>query len=160
MRLVPRQRLRSRVNVTVVVVAVGVTAIDAVAKYWARHALAHHAVHVGGAVWLRLRYNSGISFSLNSSGPLVTSIVTVAVALVVVAVGLNAASGTPAVGFGLLIGGGLANVVDRLSASPHQVTDFVALGSFPVFNTADVAITAGFITLVVASLSGEKLLAR
>ena len=160
MRLVPRQRLGTRVNVTVVVVAVVVTAIDAVAKAWARHALAHHAVHVGGAVWLRLQYNSGISFSLNRSGPLVTTFATVAVALVVVAVGLYAASGTPAVGFGLLLGGGLANVVDRLAARPHQVTDFVALGSFPVFNTADVAITAGFITLVVAALSGEKLLAR
>ena len=160
MRLVPRQRLSTRVNTTVVVVAVVVSAIDAVAKSWARHSLAHHDVHVGGAIWLRLQYNSGISFSLNSSGPLLTTVVVVAVALVVVDVGLNAARGTPAIGFGLLLGGGLANVVDRLAASPHQVTDFIALGSFPVFNTADVAITAGFVTLVVAALAGERLLAR
>jgi signal peptidase II len=65
----------------------------------------------------------------------------------------------PAIGFGLLIGGGVANIVDRLSATPHQVTDFIALGSFPVFNLADVAITAGFITLLAAALTGEKLLA-
>jgi len=51
-------------------------------------------------------------------------------------------------------------VLDRLAANPHQVTDFVALGSFPVFNLADVSITAGFITLVVAALSGERLLGR
>ena len=156
----PRQRIGIPVNSTVVVVAAAVTAVDAVAKSWARHSLAHHDVHVGGAVWLRLRYNSGISFSLNSSGPLLTTIVTVAVALIVVFVGLNASRGTPAVGFGLLLGGGLANVVDRLAANPHQVTDFIALGSFPVFNTADVAITAGFVTLAVAALTGERLLAR
>ncbi len=160
MRIVPRQRIGIPVNSTVVVVAAAVTAVDAVAKSWARHSLAHHDVHVGGAVWLRLRYNSGISFSLNSSGPLLTTIVTVAVALIVVFVGLNASRGTPAVGFGLLLGGGLANVVDRLAANPHQVTDFIALGSFPVFNTADVAITAGFVTLAVAALTGERLLAR
>ena len=58
-----------------------------------------------------------------------------------------------------MLGGGVANIVDRLSANPHQVTDFIALGSFPVFNLADVAITAGFITLLVAALSGERLLA-
>ena len=160
MRIVPRQRLSIQVNSTVVVVAAAVTAVDAVAKAWARHSLVHHDVHVGGAVWLRLRYNSGISFSLNSSGPLLTTVVTVAVALVVMFVGLNASRGTPAVGFGLLLGGGLANVVDRLAANPHQVTDFIALGSFPVFNSADVAITAGFVTLVVAALTGERLLAR
>ena len=159
MCLVSRKRLIDRINYTVIVIALVVTAIDALSKVWARHALAQHAIHVGGAIWLRLQYNSGISFSFNQSRTILTSILTVAVALVVVAVGLRARRGLAAIGFGLLIGGGVANVVDRLSASPHQVTDFIALGSFPVFNLADVAITAGFITLLVAALSGEKLLA-
>jgi signal peptidase II len=57
------------------------------------------------------------------------------------------------------LGGGVANVVDRLSAHPRQVTDFIAVSSFPVFNLADVSITAGFITLLVAAIQGEKLLA-
>jgi len=60
----------------------------------------------------------------------------------------------------LLIGGGVANVIDRLAASPHEVTDFIAVGSFPVFNAADAAITLGFIVLMVAAISGERLLAR
>ena len=140
-------------------IALVVTAIDALTKVWARHALSNHAIHVGGGIWLRLQYNSGISFSFNQSRTILTTILTVVVALVVVGVGLRARPGLSTVGFGLLIGGGVANVVDRLSASPHQVTDFIALGSFPVFNLADVAITAGFITLLVAALAGEKLLA-
>jgi signal peptidase II len=144
----------------VVVVALVVTALDAVSKAWARHALTGHAVHVAGAVWLRLQYNSGVSFSFNQSGPAVTTVLTVLIALVVLVVGLRARSGAPAVGFGLLIGGGLANVIDRLAASPHQVTDFVALGSFPVFNLADTAITAGFVVLIVLVLRGERLLMR
>ena len=159
MCLVPRKRLAFRLNYTVLAITLAVTAIDAFTKVWARHALAKHAVHVGGAIWLRLTYNAGVSFSFNQSGPFLTSVVTVLVALVVLVVGLNAHRGVPAIGFGLLLGGGVANVVDRLAATPHRVTDFIAVSSFPVFNLADVSITAGFITLLVAALSGEKLLA-
>lgn len=160
MCFVPRNRLTFSLNPTVIVVALVVSAADALTKAWARHALATHAVHVGGAIWLRLQYNSGISFSINQSGPLVTTVLTVIVALVVVAVGLRARPGAPAVGFGLLLGGGVANVIDRLAANPHRVTDYVALGNFPVFNLADVAITAGFLVLIVAALRGEKMMAR
>ena len=159
MCLVPRKRLIDRLNYSVIVIALVVTAIDALSKVWARHALATHAIHIGGAIWLRLQYNSGISFSFNQSRTLLTTIATVIVALVVVVLGLRARRGLPTTGFGLLLGGGVANIVDRLSANPHQVTDFIALGSFPVFNLADVAITAGFITLLAAALTGEKLLA-
>ena len=159
MCLVSRKRLAARVNITVITVTLVVTAIDAVTKAWARRSLALHAVHLGGAVWLRLQYNSGISFSINSAGPLVTTVVTVLVAVAVVVVGLMARRGVAATGFGLLLGGGVANVVDRLAATPHRVTDFIALGSLPVFNLADGAVTAGFVTLLVAALRGEKLLA-
>ncbi len=137
-----------------------VTAVDALAKAGARHALATHDVHVAGAVWLRLQYNSGISFSIDQAGPIMTTALTVVVVVIVVAIGVHAAPGVPTAGFGLLLGGGVANVVDRLAATPHQVTDFVALGSFPVFNTADAAITAGFVVLLVAALRGERLVAR
>ena len=156
----PRQRLTYRVNLTVLAVALGVTVIDALTKYWARHHLAGHAQHVLGPLWWRLEYNSGISFSIDHSLPLVATIATIVVAVVVVGVGLRANRGAPAIGFGLLIGGGVANVIDRLAASPHEVTDFIAVGSFPVFNAADAAITLGFIVLMVAAISGERLLAR
>jgi len=157
---VPRQRLSLHLNRTVVALALVVTALDALTKAWARHDLARHAVHVLGFVWLRLQYNSGVSFSINKSGPLLTTIVTVAVAVVVVAVGVNAKHGAPAIGFGLLIGGGLANVVDRLVAPARHVTDFIAVSSFPVFNLADVCITAGFVVLIMVALRGEALVAR
>lgn len=156
----PRKRLDPRVNYTVVVVALGVIVIDAVTKAWARHTLVTHAVRLFGDVWLRLQFNSGISFSINQSGPLVTSIITAAIALVVVVVGVRANAGAPAVGFGFLLGGGVANLVDRLVSTPHRVTDFISVGAFPVFNLADVSITAGFIVLFVAAMRGDRLLKR
>jgi signal peptidase II len=154
---VSRQRLRFHVNFSVVLIALVVGVLDALTKVWARHVLASHVVHLIGFAWLRLQYNSGISFSINKSGPLLTGIVTIVVAIVIVVVGLQSASGAPTIGFGLLLGGGVANVINRLAERPHQVTDFVALGSFPVFNLADVAITAGFVILLVAVLRGKRL---
>jgi signal peptidase II len=157
---VPRKRLVFAVNPTVVVVALVVTLVDALSKIWVRHALATRSVHVFGVVWLRLQYNTGISFSINQSGPLLTTVVTVFVAVCVVAVAIRAQRGAPAIGFGLLLGGGVANVIDRLAANPHRVTDFIAVSSFPVFDLADVAITGGFIILLVCAARGEKLLVR
>lgn len=149
----------ARVNTTVLAVALAVTAVDALVAAWARSALAGHPVHLVGPAWLRLRFNAGLSFSLHAGGATVATVATLAVALAVLVVGLRARRGAPAVGFGLLIGGGVANAVDRLASSPHRVTDYVAVGSFPTFNLADAAITAGFVVLVAVALSGRRLLA-
>lgn len=155
----PRGRIRGFPNLTVLAVALAVTAADELTKAWAGHALARHPVHVLGPAWLRLRYNSGLSFSLHTGGSTVTTVATLVVAVAVVAVGLRARRGAPTVGFGLLLGGGVANVLDRLVSSPHRVTDFVSVGSFPVFNLADASITVGFAVLVVVALRGGRLLA-
>ena len=138
-------------------VALVVTALDAVTKWWARRALARHARHRVGPLWLRLDFNSGISFSLSHGLPLVSAVVTLVVAVAVVVVALRARPGVSTWGFGLLVGGGVGNVLDRLAATPPRVTDFVAFSSFPVFNLADVAITAGFVLLLTRILRGERL---
>jgi signal peptidase II len=158
LRLVPRERITLRVNNTVALIALAVSVVDSITKAIARHELGQHAVHLFGALWFRLQFNSGISFSLNQSGPLVTTVVTIVVAIVALVVGLQATPGLATVGFGLLLGGGIANVIDRLAATPHQVTDFVAVSSFPVFNMADVSITAVFVVLVISALRGQRLL--
>ena len=47
---------------------------------------------------------------------------------------------------GLLAGGAIGNLVDRVRAG--EVTDYVDLLSWPPFNLADMAITAGVLVLV------------
>lgn len=47
---------------------------------------------------------------------------------------------------GLLLGGALGNVVDRVRAG--EVTDFVKLPAWPAFNVADTAITFGVVALL------------
>ncbi len=156
----PRQRLRRRINAAVVGWALAAALLDSTTKWWARHALGAHAQHVWGPLWWRLTYNSGISFSFNRGGPIATTLVALVIVLVVLAAALRATPGLATVGLGLLLGGGASNEVDRLVHSPHQVTDFISVGWFPVFNLADAAVTVGFVILVIAMLRGSPLVQR
>ena len=54
------------------------------------------------------------------------------------------------IGFGLLLGGGLGNLVDRLRLG--YVTDFVDRGAGGAFNVADLAVTLGLVALLVGHL--------
>ena len=49
---------------------------------------------------------------------------------------------------GMQMGGALGNVVDRLTHN-WQVTDFISVGTFAVFNVADASITVGVIILLI-----------
>ena len=56
---------------------------------------------------------------------------------------------------GLLVGGALGNMVDRLRVG--EVTDFLDLPSWPAFNVADIGISLGVVALVaLALLGGER----
>lgn len=104
---------------------------------------------------LSLSHNDGVAFGAlaGAPAPLVVAIVGVCLAAFVVAFGrgLMPASGTAA---GLLVGGGLANLVDRLPDG--EVTDFIDPPRWASFNVADAAITVGVALLLVQSLRGEK----
>lgn len=58
-------------------------------------------------------------------------------------------------GFGCILGGAFSNIVDR--AYDGFVTDFIAVGSFPVFNIADACITVGVLLLLFEQMcSGRR----
>ena len=155
---VPRSRLVGPAVLPIATVAVAVVALDALTKAWARTLVAPR--HVVGPLWWRLQYNQGVSFSWRAGSSTVVTVLTVVVALGVIAVALRSRTGLPATGFGLLIGGGVGNVVDRMTGTPHRVTDFISVGSFPVFNLADVSVTVGFVLLIVVVLRGDRLTVR
>lgn len=58
------------------------------------------------------------------------------------------------IAIGLLFGGAASNLFDRVAFG--YVTDFLHIANFPVFNLADVAITAGVILLVITLLRGDR----
>lgn len=115
---------------------------------------------------LVLAWNRGVSFSLFHSGAAYAPYILSAVALAVVA-GLLWWIGRqerllPALAIGLVIGGALGNVIDRLTFG--AVVDFLDFHAgnwhWPAFNLADSAITVGVIGLVADGLFGERYRAK
>jgi signal peptidase II len=108
-------------------------------------------VEVAGPVELTLSHNSGVAFGLASGGGTRLVLLT-ALALGVVAYVFARDSSRPGLwaAAGLLAGGALGNLADRVRAD--AVTDYVSIGSWPAFNLADVAVTAGVLLLAVSYL--------
>ncbi|WP_336923737.1 signal peptidase II [Aquipuribacter sp. SD81] len=105
---------------------------------------------------LRLYYNPGAAFSLGTSAtPLLTVFATAASVAMVVAL---VRTTRPAWGLavGVLLGGALGNLTDRLLRPPGfargEVVDFFQLPSFPIFNVADVGVVTGAALVVLLSL--------
>ncbi len=142
------------------VVAGVVVAADQATKTWALHHTADPR-HVVGPLWLALTFNSGAAFGLGRGVTPVVEAVVVALVAVLLILGRRAvrqASVPMAVGLGLLVGGAIGNLVDRVGRDHHgSVIDFIAalrIGShdwWPIFNFADAAIVVGAVALAVAS---------
>ena len=135
------------------VAAVVAVVVDVVTKWLAATRLPGASVDLGVGR-LQLSYNTGVAFSLGDGLPtwavrVLAGVVTGGVLVVFVAGWLR-----PPVPAGLVLGGAVANIVDR--AGDGAVTDFLWLGWFPTFNLADAAITLGVLALLWASWRTES----
>ena len=143
-------RARRRRLGTAGAVAAAVVACDQVTKSIAEHDLASGPVHLIGPAELRLEYNSGAAFGIarGLTGALVVVVVAVVVVLVV-SVARSTPSKPAAVALGLVLGGALGNLADRLVRGNHgAVIDFIDLRYWPTFNVADACITIGILLFV------------
>lgn len=104
-------------------------------------------VEVLGPLSLTLSHNRGVAFGLAGGGGVVL-VLLAALALGVIGYLFARSATRPGmwVAAGLLAGGALGNLADRVRAD--EVTDYIDIGSWPAFNLADVAITCGVVLLV------------
>jgi signal peptidase II len=114
------------------------------------------SVHVAGPLEIHHVQNSGIAFGLFQSA---TSIVIVLTALVVawlVLVFARSGARHPVlpVGLGLVVGGSLSNLVDRIRLG--HVTDFLDVDFWPAFNLADAFIVTGVAILLGVLIFGDR----
>ena len=93
--------------------------------------------------------NEGIAFGFFPGRQAVVAVLTlVALSAIAIALaGLVARNNTVAAGAGLLVGGSLGNLIDRLAHG--AVTDFLDFDRYPAFNVADCGITIGAVLIVI-----------
>ena len=129
-----------------------VLAADQVTKSLAEADI-HRPVHVVGPLGLGLTYNTGSAFSLFTGDTVVLGVVATVMAVVLVVLARRVRRTSSAVGLGLVLGGALGNLADRLfRGHGGAVVDFITLSHWPTFNLADTAITVGVVLLVVTLL--------
>jgi len=162
-----RAASRRRSLVVLVLVAVVVVAIDQATKYLAVTQLAGRPPVrlLGGAVYLLLVRNSGAAFSLGTGYTFVFPLITMAVVGWILWMATRLRSLPWAIGLGLVMGGALGNLTDRLLRAPGpllgHVVDMVSLFDdagqvWPVFNAADSALCVGVVLLVFLELTGRR----
>jgi signal peptidase II len=138
-------------------IAAVIVLLDQVSKAWALRDLADgRIIHVIWTMQFNLTYNRGMAFSRGTGiGPIIGVIGLVVVALLLLS--LRRADNTlTRVATGLIIGGAVGNILDRLFRGSGwmrgAVIDFIDFQWWPVFNIADMAIMIGAATMMVAML--------
>lgn len=134
-----------------------VVAVDQAAKAAIEaHLVPGEKVDVLGPLGLTLSHNRGVAFGLagGAGAPLVL-VTLLALGVVGYLFARNPTRPGMWVATGLLAGGAIGNLADRVRAG--AVTDYVDLPPWPPFNLADMAITAGVLVLVFLYLrDGER----
>jgi signal peptidase II len=127
-----------------------VVAADQVTKTLAVDHLSRHSVHLVGPFSLALSYNSGVAFSIGTGLTLPIVLIAVALILAVAWFGRGVPTWPGAVAMGMILGGAVGNLSDRLFRGHHgAVVDFLASTFWPTFNVADACIVCGSLLLAV-----------
>jgi signal peptidase II len=143
----------------VALVAAGVLLVDQLTKRWAVETLGPPPSGEGqivDVIWtLRFRYaeNTGMAFSQGAQSGRWIALVVMAIVVAMVVIAARATTTTQVLLIGVVIGGALGNLSDRLFRATQgflsgAVVDFIDLQWWPVFNVADAAVVLGGIALV------------
>ena len=137
-----------------VLVAVTVAIVDLVSKAIASRVLVERDVELPGPLDLSLAHNSGVAFSVGvGMPPWVLVVLAIGIATVVAAAAWRGQLPS-AIAAGLIVGGAVANVVDRMQAG--SVVDMLHTGWWPTFNLADVWIVVGCALLLLGEVNAAR----
>ncbi|OFK07596.1 signal peptidase II [Kocuria sp. HMSC066H03] len=155
----PRALTRWAPLITAAVAVVTIVA-DQLSKLWAETQLStsRRVPMLGDLLGLQLDYNPGAAFSIGEDFTWVFAVIAGLAAIGVSVAAYRTRSIAWAVAWGLLLGGAVTHLGDRLFRAPGfargHVVDFIAYGNWFIGNVADIAIFAGAVTLLVLSLLG------
>lgn len=132
--------------------------LDQLSKWWATSNLSVGERHpiLGDALGLMLTHNPGAAFSLWAGATWILSVVTAVAVLVIGWFAVRARSIARAVLLGLLLGGAVTHLADRLFRAPGfgrgEVVDFIEYGGLFIGNVADIVIVGSVIALLALRL--------
>lgn len=111
---------------------------------------------IGGFFRFTNWHNTGAAFGLFQNANTVLLILAIVIAIMIIvyyqqAITMDLLTRTA---LAMMFGGALGNMIDRVTQG--YVTDFVAVGSFPVFNVADSSVTIGVGLLLLAFILQEN----
>ncbi|GGL96337.1 hypothetical protein GCM10012279_12220 [Micromonospora yangpuensis] len=140
---------------------------DQLTKHWALAALQDREPIrlLGGAIYLTLVRNSGAAWGLGGDYTWIFPVITMGVVVWIGWMALRLRSLPWAVSLGLVLGGALGNLGDRIFRAPghflghvvDMISPFHPYGQvFPVFNLADSALVCGVILAVLLELTGRQ----
>ncbi|WP_235036536.1 signal peptidase II [Actinomadura sp. K4S16] len=113
---------------------------------------------LGGLLTLRETRNSGAAFSIGTGYTFVFTLIACGVVVAILRTARNLRSVPWAICLGLLLGGAVGNLIDRLLRAPAplkgHVVDWIQLPHWPVFNLADSAIVCGGVLAVLLAARG------
>ncbi len=156
----PGGRPRPRMWLVLLLVAVVVVAADLITKILAVALIepGDPVEIIGDTITFKLVRNSGAAFSMATGYTWILTIVALAVVVGIVRYSNRLGSLWWALGLGLVLGGAVGNLIDRIFRAPGplrgHVVDFMSVGWWPVFNVADSAVVCGAILLVGLTLFG------
>jgi len=104
--------------------------------------------HLLGPLGLQVAYNTGASFSIFTGFAPALAVVAGALVVGLVWLAWRRPSLPVAAALGLVLGGAIGNLIDRVARGHHgAVVDFIAFTDFPTFNVADACIVVGVAVL-------------
>ncbi|WP_307801600.1 signal peptidase II [Microbispora triticiradicis] len=157
---------RARRIALLVVVATVIYALDQASKFLVVKFLEHEEplTVVPGALVLTVIRNAGAAFSIGTGMTIVFTVIALTVVVAIVRTARQLRSLPWAITLGLLLGGAVGNLTDRIFRSPApfqgHVVDFIQVfpvTRFPVFNVADSAIVCGGVLAVFLAWRGYQI---
>jgi signal peptidase II len=159
-----RQTTPPRRISALIAIAALVLAADAITKaIVVAHLREDQPVHlIGTVLMLWLTRNPGAAFSVGTSETVVFTVIAFAVIVYIARTARKLYSLGWAIALGLLLGGAMGNLSDRIFRAPGlfrgDVVDWIAVTRYyPIFNLADSAIVCGGILTVLLAVRGYHL---
>jgi len=145
-------------------VAAVVLAADAISKALVLGRLHEHqpVPLLHGLLTLDLTFNAGAAFGFGTSYTAVIALIVFGVIVYIIRTARRLRSLAWTIGLGLLLGGAMGNLGDRLFRAPGplrgQVVDWINLPHFPwTFNLADASITCAAVIIAILSVRGVRI---